>query len=533
MGYVLLIAGLGWCLFWVARLRPPWPTALPITAPPAGAVLLFSVFSLAALGGVVISQSIGQPLRAPAEDAFQTMLALLCVIVAGVAGALLVSRGRARAHSATALVGIYLCLVGLIALSLELPAFMGLLGVTWFPGSLLSVSVVQVLAGVVAVLSAVWYVARRWAGKDALAPLAASVILLAGIEAVAGLTNVVLPGLATLGDYSLVATTILFLLGVSWDVWTSGDTTNGNSRAFPRSIRLLLYFGYTVFAASTLLYTSAERIVPTGKPLVANVPTGELGLVALGLPFVALEYALRLGRWRGATAPVADRVPTTTTRFTVARGVAGGAAICGTLALVAVVLLTTLDIIPRVLVHPTTGVYTTITPGSTCDRGGALWQELGTLTLDCAGQQTHALLPGHGQGELVFTLPNAAPLAPSFRISLRIGFSQLAHGCAGLYTSSADHQITLSEVCTDGAFVIVSANRAIAPVTGIVVTKSSYTLGLTIAGSSLSLAVDGATRAHFSLGAGMMLAQTGIAVVNQSDAPGAALLSDFTYTLQP
>ncbi|HEV7129844.1 MAG TPA: hypothetical protein VGN32_20595, partial [Ktedonobacterales bacterium] len=82
MGYVLLIAGIGWCLFWVARLRPPWPTALPITAPPAGAVLLFSVFSLAALGGVVISQSIGQPLRAPAEDAFQTMLALLCVIVA-------------------------------------------------------------------------------------------------------------------------------------------------------------------------------------------------------------------------------------------------------------------------------------------------------------------------------------------------------------------------------------------------------------------------------------------------------------------
>jgi hypothetical protein len=31
----------------------------------------------------------------------------------------------------------------------------------------------------------------------------------------------------------------------------------------------------------------------------------------------------------------------------------------------------------------------------------------------------------------------------------------------------------------------------------------------------------------------MMLAQTGIAVVNQSDAPGAALLSDFTYTPQP
>jgi hypothetical protein len=538
--YLALATGVVLGLLRFARVSAPWPHEVPLGAPPLGAAAAFGLFSLAVLGGVVLSRAAGQPLGAPAEEAFQSMFGLLFVLVALVAGALLVVRGRARGRAETAFTGIFVVMVGLVLLSLALPDFVRRAGAAWFPATLLTLGALRVTAALVALGGVTWYVARRWMASqarkaeraDLSAPVVAGLALLAGVEALVLLINVILPWLGRLGALSIAATAGLFLLGVIWDVWTSGGGTNGHSHAFPRSVRLLLYFGYTLFAAIALLYTSAERVAATGQPVVATGETATVGLVALGVPFVALVYALRLGAWRAAAVSAASFPAAPERAYKPHRAVRAlmGA---GAVAALVVVAVTVYGIAPRVFMRPANASYRAAAPGSTCDAGGAQWNELGTITLACVPRQTRATVPPKGQGELEFVPPGGAAFPARFTIAVRADLTGAPGGCVGLFTATASQLYILGELCADGHVSLVTTSHAIAPVFGPDQPGTVHTLALSVDSSSVRLAVDGKAVGRLALPSAARYQEVGLSVANLGTTSGAALLSDFSYTPTP
>lgn len=99
---------------------------------------------------------------------------------------------------------------------------------------------------------------------------------------------------------------LLLALAFFWDFLTSGEQiTNTDGRAFPRYARVLLYAGYTMVAATEVLYFSSHAtslFAPRIAGLFIRSEWSHLGLVMLGGPILFTTAALALTRWEAQRA---------------------------------------------------------------------------------------------------------------------------------------------------------------------------------------------------------------------------------------
>ncbi len=100
----------------------------------------------------------------------------------------------------------------------------------------------------------------------------------------------------------------LILLALVWDVAVSGrSVTNTSGRWFPRSARVLLYLGYIMMVAATILYFSSYFVQTTGAALPSQFesePWAQIGVVMLGLPLLITLFILKLRDVASTLTPI-------------------------------------------------------------------------------------------------------------------------------------------------------------------------------------------------------------------------------------
>lgn len=94
----------------------------------------------------------------------------------------------------------------------------------------------------------------------------------------------------------------LVTLALLWDIVMSGGAmAQGHGRWFPRHSRVLIYFGFDVLVAATVLYFESLRNQVTGQAdgLALNTDFWpQTGLIILGIPMLLALFILKLGRLR-------------------------------------------------------------------------------------------------------------------------------------------------------------------------------------------------------------------------------------------
>ena len=92
----------------------------------------------------------------------------------------------------------------------------------------------------------------------------------------------------------------LVTLALLWDIVMSGGAmAQGHGRWFPRHSRVLIYFGFDVLVAATVLYFESLRNQSTGQAdgLALNTDFWpQTGLIILGVPMLLALFILKLGR---------------------------------------------------------------------------------------------------------------------------------------------------------------------------------------------------------------------------------------------
>lgn len=296
-----IFAGIALLLGRVARISPEWAADTPVIAVIAGAAVLYVLVQGVAAVGLAVLTALGYPDSA-ATDWAANGIALPQIggaIVTALAGGGLLVWARAR-RPRVAAVGLYLALVGLILIPALLPQALQALGVT--PPDIWSLPGLETVCALGALAISALFLARPTSRPALRATLSATVALIIGLLGVNLLLNVILPGIDALGARSTALLAALFIVGGAWDLATSGaDITNGASRRFPRSVRLLLYLAYTMIAAVILVYATLQTS-GTGQPAPQYLNDSELvpvALIALGIPAVLHTYLLRVGRSGG------------------------------------------------------------------------------------------------------------------------------------------------------------------------------------------------------------------------------------------
>lgn len=97
-----------------------------------------------------------------------------------------------------------------------------------------------------------------------------------------------------------LAQALLLLLAILWDVTMSGSAiTNADGHIFPRSARVLLFFGYVMLVTSGILFFSSARVEETGAATELQFDSDlypRLGLTALGIPLLVTLFLARVLR---------------------------------------------------------------------------------------------------------------------------------------------------------------------------------------------------------------------------------------------
>ena len=91
---------------------------------------------------------------------------------------------------------------------------------------------------------------------------------------------------------------ILILVAVGWDIMMSGETmTNLSSRTFPRSTRVIAFYGYILILAATMIYFSGQLSVATGRavtePFFDPEAITQSALFRIGFPVLLLLFLVR------------------------------------------------------------------------------------------------------------------------------------------------------------------------------------------------------------------------------------------------
>jgi hypothetical protein len=106
---------------------------------------------------------------------------------------------------------------------------------------------------------------------------------------------------------------VIVLLAIAWDIAISGESmTNSASKHLPRTTRVLLFFGYSILLAATVIYFSAQRVAGSGVAVSEQYFEPDLytqaALFRLALPLLLLLFLLRV-----FGAVHADEAPPTST----------------------------------------------------------------------------------------------------------------------------------------------------------------------------------------------------------------------------
>jgi hypothetical protein len=92
---------------------------------------------------------------------------------------------------------------------------------------------------------------------------------------------------------------ILILVAVGWDITMSGETmTNLSSRTFPRSTRVVAFYGYILVLAATMVYFSGQLSLATGRaitePFFDPESITQTALIRIGFAVLLLLFLLRV-----------------------------------------------------------------------------------------------------------------------------------------------------------------------------------------------------------------------------------------------
>lgn len=242
--------------------------------------------------------------EAAAADAQNHVLAInsgFWVLVALVAGLFLLLRRRARPGLAAA--AIFLALVGILYLLQTFGSDLEAFGVRLQLGPVhlqgMRIQGVQATVAILTVAAVAWYAVRRRLG-DAGQVLLALLGLAIGLQVLSWMFFVFDQKQASGG--LTVIQLALVTLALLWDVVMSGGAmAQGHGRWFPRHSRVLLYFGFDVLVAATVLFFASLRDQASGAAGGLDVNTDfwpQSGLIILGVPMLLALFVLKLGRVR-------------------------------------------------------------------------------------------------------------------------------------------------------------------------------------------------------------------------------------------
>ena len=222
-----------------------------------------------------VAQSIDfdpSPLVDRVVDAFRVLLGVTLIAI----GARLARRGRVS----TAVV---LGSVGVVLLGLAMRLLTGYRWALWIdPDSLNLVATVSVVAVLL------WHLLRRSLTRSRAVAVGSLLIL----SALFSYRDFVSDPVGALIGYSGVA---LVLFGLIWDFCTGLNWANGESRRFPRPVRVLLAITYTLLTVTILAYGSLVRSNSGAVDLDAYAELGDLilGTALLAAAFTAVLRTVR------------------------------------------------------------------------------------------------------------------------------------------------------------------------------------------------------------------------------------------------
>jgi hypothetical protein len=227
------------------------------------------------------------------DDIIQTVAIGFELAIAIVAIVLFVAFGR-RWSSTWRTTVLFFGAIAIITLIASVSAIGRVLfgpGTTW---PVLTIGGLVAAAGVVG-LAVVWVASRSrapWTDRmlSALPGMIGSILALAAINE---LYDVAL-GAASVPAWAA----ILILVAVGWDILASGGTmTNLSSRTFPRSTRVLAYFGYILVLAAAMVFYSGQLSSATGQPVTDAYfepeSTTQSALFRVALPLLLILSLLR------------------------------------------------------------------------------------------------------------------------------------------------------------------------------------------------------------------------------------------------
>ena len=205
-------------------------------------------------------------------DAFRGGLGLVLIVI----GTRLARRGRLG----TAVV---LGCVGVVLLGLAMRLITGYRWALWIDPDALNL-----VATATVVVAGAWHLIRRTLTRERAVAIGALLIL----SALFSYRDFVSDPIGVLIGYSGVA---LVLFGLVWDFLTGLDWANGDSRRFPRPVRVLLAVTYTLLTVTILAYGSLVRSSNNAAGLDAYAELGDLvlGTALLAAAFTAVLRTVR------------------------------------------------------------------------------------------------------------------------------------------------------------------------------------------------------------------------------------------------
>ena len=303
---------------------------IPFPALVVGALSALGLVTLVVMLDILTNQSsIGQLLAAAFTTAVffgngTILLGVIPLLVAVLVGLPLLLLGR-RNRPVLAVSGFFLLVFGLRSALLYLPNILQLFELptrrlpvhvgsfsahTTIPN--LNLPMIQIITALFTLLYLVWLLVRRAPRGYIQDILAQLFILNVGLQALVWLSQL-LTASAALSPAALPAiAALLLVLAFLWDLLTSGEQTNGNSRRLPRYVRVCLYVGYSILSITITLYLS---IAPTATSAAFDpeswTPSGvtDLGVAVLLAGFIIGLCRARARATQTGQAPQPDALP--------------------------------------------------------------------------------------------------------------------------------------------------------------------------------------------------------------------------------
>jgi hypothetical protein len=548
---------------YLARIDPGSLEHIPAKARAAGTVFMFAEFLLIYPLGYAVAGWRGLP-PATVGPAIGVMIGLLVDVIGVTIGLMLLARGHLLRQAATGATGLFLLMVCLLVIVLNWHLVLTTLGLPDINLPLHLLAGIRLLAALCVLGLVLWLSvqSRHLAAPRRL--LAAALLLLAGLQIVNWSSDLALTQTA-IGSLSTVAFAGVFLVAVLWDVLTSGDEiTNGQSLAFPRNGRVLLYLGYTLIAESVLLYAASIQVPVTGAlsaDIFSTDTDATLGLLLLGLPLIGLNLAERLCTWMALQHPVRPvKQPSAGTLDTalLARGIQSIILGAGAVGMIVVLALTAFRVVPladgqqrpapltvnppapRSTTAPTPSTplgaespYLAQVPGPSCDPGGAQWSFVPAgAPAACEPAGLAVSLDPNTSVTLQF-VPPARVIASSYQVSAQVDMSGAPGACTGIVTQASATGFYEDDICTDGswyAFINLGSSQLIGQGTTYAA-SSSFTIGVQVRGNTPTLFFNGIALPTPASGTVALVSSDflGISLNNLMNTAGTITISDFVY----